>query len=124
MIWGSCYSLLEERDSTTWVETTDTDEFCASCHVMKPFRTIWKDAVHGGKNRHGFAAQCVDCHLPHGNFIEYLVRDCPIPPTALFTVANRRNISIREAFLSLLSDYIYAATLMDRAFTLNGAGSI
>jgi len=55
------------------VETTNTDEFCASCHVMEPFRTAWKASVHGGKNPQGFAAQCVDCHLPHGNFVEYLV---------------------------------------------------
>ena len=55
------------------VETTNTDTFCVSCHVMKPFRTAWQESVHGGKNRQGFAAQCVDCHLPHGNFVEYLV---------------------------------------------------
>ena len=53
------------------IETTNTDTFCVSCHVMTPFRTAWQDAVHGGKNPQGFAAQCVDCHLPHGNFFEY-----------------------------------------------------
>jgi len=55
------------------VETTNTDTFCAGCHVMEPFRTSWKDSVHGGKNPQGFTAQCVDCHLPHGNFVDYLV---------------------------------------------------
>lgn len=55
------------------VETTNTDSFCVSCHVMTPFRTAWQESVHGGKNPQGFAAQCVDCHLPHGNFLEYLV---------------------------------------------------
>ncbi len=55
------------------VETTNTDKFCVSCHVMTPFRTAWQESVHGGKNPQGFAAQCVDCHLPHGNFVEYLV---------------------------------------------------
>ena len=24
-------------------------------------------------NPQGFRAQCVDCHLPHGNFVDYLV---------------------------------------------------
>ncbi len=54
------------------IETTNTDTFCVSCHIMTPFRTSWQDAVHGGKNPQGFVAQCVDCHLPHGNFFEYL----------------------------------------------------
>jgi len=53
------------------IETTNTDEFCVSCHVMTPFRTAWKNSVHGGQNPQGFTAQCVDCHLPHGSFIEY-----------------------------------------------------
>ena len=55
------------------IETTNTDTFCVTCHIMKPFRTAWTNAVHGGKNPQGFAAQCVDCHLPHGNFVEYFV---------------------------------------------------
>ena len=54
------------------VETTNTDQFCISCHEMTPFQQAWKNSVHGGQNPQGFAAQCVDCHLPHGNFVEYL----------------------------------------------------
>ena len=54
------------------IETTNTDTFCASCHVMVPFRTAWTNSVHGGQNPQGFAAQCVDCHLPHEGFIKYL----------------------------------------------------
>ena len=53
------------------IETTNTDEFCVSCHVMTPFRTAWQNSVHGGQNPQGLTAQCVDCHLPHGSFIEY-----------------------------------------------------
>ena len=53
------------------IETTNKDTFCASCHIMEPFRTSWQEAVHGGKNPQGFAAQCVDCHLPHGDFFEF-----------------------------------------------------
>ena len=54
------------------IETTNTDTFCITCHAMTPFRTSWQQAVHGGKNSQGFAAQCVDCHLPHGDFLEYV----------------------------------------------------
>ncbi len=53
------------------IETTNTDTFCVSCHIMTPFRTSWQGSVHGGQNPQGFTAQCVDCHLPHGSFIEY-----------------------------------------------------
>ncbi|MBT4527409.1 MAG: acetyl-CoA carboxyl transferase [Deltaproteobacteria bacterium] len=54
------------------IDTTNKDVFCASCHIMVPFQTSWKEAVHGGNNPQGFAAQCVDCHLPHGRFLEYI----------------------------------------------------
>ena len=59
--------------SGVMIETTNTDTFCVSCHIMTPFRTAWQESVHGGQNPQGFAAQCVDCHLPHGNFFEYIV---------------------------------------------------
>ena len=55
------------------IETTNTDTFCVSCHIMTPFRTSWQEAVHGGQNPQGFAAQCVDCHLPHGNFFQFFL---------------------------------------------------
>lgn len=54
------------------VETTNTDTFCITCHHMTPFRTSWIESVHGGHNPQGFRAQCVDCHLPHGSFVQYL----------------------------------------------------
>ncbi len=54
------------------VETTNTDTFCITCHAMMPSRISWQESVHGGQNPQGFRAQCVDCHLPHGNFVEYL----------------------------------------------------
>jgi len=54
------------------IETTNTDTFCISCHAMTPFRDAWAQSVHGGKNPKGLEAQCVDCHLPHGNFVEYV----------------------------------------------------
>ena len=54
------------------LETTNKDTFCATCHIMKPFRAAWQQAVHGGNNPQGFAAQCTDCHLPHGDFFQFL----------------------------------------------------
>lgn len=55
------------------IETTNTDTFCVTCHIMTPFRTAWQQARHGGQNPQGFAAQCVDCHLPHGNFFQFFM---------------------------------------------------
>lgn len=54
------------------IETTNTDTFCVTCHAMTPFRAAWQQSVHGGNNPQGFTAQCVDCHLPHGDFVEYV----------------------------------------------------
>jgi len=70
---GFVFAIIVVLASGFMVETTNTDTFCVSCHAMTPFRTAWQNSVHGGKNPQGFAAQCVDCHLPHGNFVEYLV---------------------------------------------------
>ncbi|MEN8258479.1 MAG: NapC/NirT family cytochrome c [Thermodesulfobacteriota bacterium] len=69
---GVVLALVTVLASGFMVETTNTDKFCVSCHAMTPFRMSWKESVHGGQNPQGFAAQCVDCHLPHGNFVEYL----------------------------------------------------
>ena len=55
------------------IDITNKDVFCATCHVMKPFRAAWQEDAHGGKNPQGFAAQCVDCHLPHGDFFEFFM---------------------------------------------------
>ncbi|MFA8433260.1 MAG: cytochrome c3 family protein [Marinifilaceae bacterium] len=54
------------------IEATSKDNFCISCHSMKPFRTAWKKSKHGGRNSKGLVAQCTDCHLPHGDLINYV----------------------------------------------------
>ncbi|MFI5455949.1 MAG: cytochrome c3 family protein [Isosphaerales bacterium] len=41
---------------------TAQPNFCASCHVMEPYYTTWKQDIHGG--RLGIA--CVDCHYAPG----------------------------------------------------------
>lgn len=72
VIAGVFLSLITVLASGFMVETTNTDQFCVSCHSMTPFRNAWTESKHGGQNARGFKAQCVDCHLPHGNFVEYL----------------------------------------------------
>ena len=70
---GVLLSVVTVLASGFMVETTNTDTFCASCHAMEPARISWQESVHGGMNPQGFRAQCVDCHLPHGNFVDYFV---------------------------------------------------
>jgi len=72
LIIGASLMILTVLASGFMIETTNTDTFCVSCHAMAPFRNAWKQSVHGGRNPQGFTAQCVDCHLPHGNFVEYV----------------------------------------------------
>jgi len=69
---GAFLTILVVLASGFMIETTNTDTFCVSCHAMNPFRDAWTQSVHGGRNPQGFRAQCVDCHLPHGNFVEYV----------------------------------------------------
>jgi cytochrome c-type protein NapC/trimethylamine-N-oxide reductase (cytochrome c) cytochrome c-type subunit TorY len=75
-LWGAVVGVLGMLvvvlASGFMIETTNTDQFCSSCHMMEPFRESWQQSAHGGMNPQGFAAQCVDCHLPHGNFVEYV----------------------------------------------------
>ncbi len=73
LIIGVVLTVMMVLASGFMIETTNTDTFCVSCHVMTPFRDAWTQAVHGGQNPQGFAAQCVDCHLPHGDFFEFLM---------------------------------------------------
>ncbi|MBT3226725.1 MAG: acetyl-CoA carboxyl transferase [Deltaproteobacteria bacterium] len=72
LVFGVVATVMLVLASGFMMDTTNKDVFCASCHIMEPFQASWKQAVHGGNNPQGFAAQCVDCHLPHGNFLEYV----------------------------------------------------
>ena len=72
VLGGIVLTLICVLASGFMIEATNTDRFCVTCHAMTPFRTAWKNSVHGGNNPQGVAAQCVDCHLPHGNFVEYI----------------------------------------------------
>ena len=55
------------------VEKTSTNEFCASCHSHDAMMASFKKSNHGGVNRVGHVAKCVDCHLPHDNLANTLI---------------------------------------------------
>lgn len=70
---GIVLSVMMVLASGFMIDMTNKDTFCVTCHIMIPFQQAWRESVHGGKNPQGFTAQCVDCHLPHGDFFQFLV---------------------------------------------------
>lgn len=50
--------------SSTVIETTNTEEFCTSCHSMQWVKQEWMESYHY-KNASGVRAGCPDCHVPH-----------------------------------------------------------
>jgi cytochrome c nitrite reductase small subunit len=93
------------------LEVTNTDSFCVTCHAMQPFRNSWRQATHGGANAKGLEAQCVDCHLPHGDFTEF--------------VTAKAITGTRDLFLNLIIDpatYDWAGRAQSRReFTYDNA---
>jgi len=55
------------------VEKTSGKEFCTQCHTMQPMANSYMADIHGGENKEGLTAKCVDCHLPHDSLMGYLV---------------------------------------------------
>jgi len=55
------------------IQKTADDKFCATCHTMQPMIDSYHDDVHGGNNKLGFKATCLDCHLPHNSLAGYIM---------------------------------------------------
>lgn len=56
------------------VKATGGEQFCGACHEMQPMVEAYRHDIHGGNNRVGFKAECADCHLPHDNTFNYLLK--------------------------------------------------
>ncbi|WP_104748755.1 cytochrome c3 family protein [Helicobacter cetorum] len=69
-IVGMIFSLI----SAEMIEKTADDKFCGSCHIMQPEVNAFLQDTHGGNNKVGFKARCVDCHLPHDSVTHYLIQ--------------------------------------------------
>ena len=46
------------------LETTNSTEFCTSCHSMQWVKAEWMESMHYS-NPSGVRAECHDCHVPH-----------------------------------------------------------
>jgi len=55
------------------IRKTESGKFCGSCHTMQRATQAHYRSTHGGENKYGISAQCVDCHLPHDTLSNYLV---------------------------------------------------
>ena len=58
---------------TTAVESTNTIEFCTSCHDMSYNLEEYKKTIHYA-NRSGVRAVCSDCHVPKKNWYSEMRR--------------------------------------------------
>ena len=58
---------------TTLVESTNSLEFCTSCHSMSYNYAEYKESVHYA-NRSGVRAVCSDCHVPKKNWYSEMYR--------------------------------------------------
>lgn len=56
----------------TALSMTSDQQFCGSCHSMKPMQASFLRDPHGGRSTTGVQAYCSDCHLPHDNYVSYL----------------------------------------------------
>ena len=56
------------------IKKTSGEQFCSSCHSMKPMAEAYRNSVHGGFGESGVVAQCADCHLPHDTLLGYLIQ--------------------------------------------------
>lgn len=57
------------------VHSTSDDKFCTLCHEwMDPMVATYQKSVHGGANKNGFKAKCVECHLPHDSYVGYIFK--------------------------------------------------
>lgn len=73
-IAGGAIGMLVSLGIAQMIHMTGDDKFCVSCHVMEPMRDAYLNDIHGGKNRVGVKADCVACHLPHNNVLNYVFR--------------------------------------------------
>lgn len=59
-----------------WIDSalvaTGGNEFCTSCHSMRPIAYSYRKDVHGGNSSSGVAVPCAECHLPHSSHMAYL----------------------------------------------------
>jgi cytochrome c-type protein NapC len=71
--FGIVFGLVLSLGIAEMISRTGDRAFCASCHTMEPVALSYAEDIHGGNNKRGFSAECVDCHLPHDNVAHFVI---------------------------------------------------
>ena len=74
VVGGLILGVLISYTTVVEIRKTESGDFCSKCHTMEPMTKAHNISVHGGHNKYGVAAQCVDCHLPHDTMAHYIMR--------------------------------------------------
>jgi len=72
LIIGAALGVIFSGTFASFVQYSNTMEFCISCHEMRD--TVYeefKETTHY-MNQSGVRAVCADCHVPHGNWLATL----------------------------------------------------
>jgi len=72
LLVGAIIGLITVYASYTAISMTGTPQFCVVCHEMAPMRASYDKDVHGGMGESGIKVNCVECHLPHDNLVNYV----------------------------------------------------
>ena len=72
LILGTIIGLAISYTTAVEIRKTESGQFCSKCHTMEPMTQTHYASPHGGNNKFGVAAQCVDCHLPHDTLRNYI----------------------------------------------------
>jgi len=72
LVVGIVVGFIVSYTSYEAISRTGTPQFCVVCHEMAPMRASYDNDVHGGNGKTGIRVNCVDCHLPHNNLVNYV----------------------------------------------------
>ena len=74
LILGAILGVLFSGAFASFVQYSNTMEFCISCHEMRD--TVYQEfkKTPHYMNTSGVRAVCADCHVPHGNWMATLAR--------------------------------------------------
>ncbi|QLB12116.1 trimethylamine-N-oxide reductase cytochrome c-type subunit TorC [Bisgaardia hudsonensis] len=71
LVLGAMIGVIAWIVFNTVLDETSKEEFCVSCHSMQQPLSELKETAHWS-NKMGVAAECADCHLPHGKLDKYI----------------------------------------------------
>ena len=90
VVVGLILGILISYTTAVEIRKTEGGDFCAKCHTMKLMTQAHNRSPHGGNNKFGISAQCVDCHLPHDTLAHYMI--------------SKIHFGVRDLYLEFFTD--------------------